>query len=129
MIMHRAIATVALAGACTLLAGSMAGAQQGDSITPAMVKLGESIFKGKAAGGLCFSCHGMDGKGVTAPDLTDGKWLHGDGSMAFLVGIITKGVPVAKQSIVIMPPFGGGQLTPDQVRSVAAYVLSIQKKR
>src|SRR5690606_16000945 len=29
-------------------------------ITPQLVALGDSIFKGQAAGGICFTCHGQN---------------------------------------------------------------------
>ena len=43
-----------------------------DSITPALVARGDSIFHGRLAGGTCHVCHGEDAKGTTglAPDLT-----------------------------------------------------------
>jgi mono/diheme cytochrome c family protein len=100
----------------------------GDSaITPAMVARGDSIFHGTLAGGPCFSCHGNDAKGVTglAPDLTTGKWLHGDGSIAFIVRTIETGVPHAKQNAAVMPPKGGANLDSAEVRAVAAYVYSL----
>ncbi|HYT05430.1 MAG TPA: c-type cytochrome [Gemmatimonadales bacterium] len=100
-----------------------------DSITPAQIALGDSVFHGKAGGGTCAVCHGQDAKGTTglAPDLTDAKWLNGDGSYAFIVGIVQKGVPNPKESPAPMPPLGGASLTPDQVRAVAAYVYSLAK--
>jgi mono/diheme cytochrome c family protein len=98
-----------------------------DSITPAQIALGDSVFHGRAGGGTCAVCHGQDAKGTTglAPDLTDAKWLHGDGSYAFIVGIVQQGVPNPKESPAPMPPLGGASLTPDQVRAVAAYVYSL----
>lgn len=95
-------------------------------ITPAMVARGDSIFHGQVAGGLCFGCHGMDGKGVAgvAPDLTSGKWLHGDGSYGAIMTTVELGVPKPKLSVTPMPPMGGAQLTPADIRAVAAYVFS-----
>ena len=100
-----------------------------DSITPAQIALGDSVFHGKAGGGTCAVCHGQDAKGTTglAPDLTDATWLHGDGSYAFIVSIVQKGVPNPKEAPAPMPPLGGAGLTPDQVRAVAAYVYSLAK--
>lgn len=121
----------------TLAAGSEArgpGAspRQGDpSITPAMVALGDSIFHGKAGGAICFSCHGPNAKGVKglAPDLTDAKWLHGDGSFAFLQSIVEKGVPKPKENAAPMPPKGGVPLNAAQVKAVAAYVYSLRAQK
>ena len=98
-------------------------------MTPQMVALGDSIFHGRAAGGTCQTCHGPDAKGTPlAPNLTDSQWLHGDGSFQFLVTTITNGVPQPKQHPGPMPPMGGAQLTPDQVRAVAAYVYSLSHR-
>lgn len=111
---------------------STASADQGDSaITPAMVAQGDSIFHGKAAGGICFSCHGPNAKGIKglAPDLTDAKWLHGDGSFQFLQTIIEKGVPKPKENAAPMPAKGGAPLSPAQVRALAAYVLSLRTSK
>lgn len=97
------------------------------AITPAMIARGDSIFHGQLAGGLCFGCHGMDGKGVpgVAPDLTGGKWLHGDGSYGAIMTTVELGVPKPKQVVTPMPPMGGAQLRPADVRAVAAYVYSL----
>jgi mono/diheme cytochrome c family protein len=95
-------------------------------ITPQMIALGDSIFHGQAAGGMCQTCHGPDAKGTQlAPDLTDKQWLNGDGSYQFIVNTVTKGVPTPKQAPAPMPPMGGAQLTPDQVNAVSAYVYSL----
>jgi mono/diheme cytochrome c family protein len=95
-------------------------------ITPAMVALGDSIFMGTAAGGLCMTCHGPDAKGTQlAPNLTDQQWLNGDGSYQFIVTTVTNGVPNPKQYPAPMPPKGGANLTDEQVHAVAAYVYSL----
>ena len=103
---------------------------RGDStvvLTPELIAFGDSVFHGKAGGGVCFSCHGQDGKGVSglAPDLTSGKWLHGDGSYTFIVQTVEKGVPQPKQSLGPMPPMGGAKLSAAEVHAVAAYVFSL----
>lgn len=96
-------------------------------LTPGLIAFGDSVFHGKVGGGVCYSCHGPDGKGVSglAPDLTSGKWLHGDGSYTFIVQTVEKGVPQPKQSLGPMPPMGGAKLTPAEVHAVAAYVFSL----
>lgn len=98
-----------------------------DTITPAMIALGERVFQGKAGGALCTTCHGKDAKGVKGlgPDLTDSVWLHGDGSMEFLETIIRTGVMQPKQGGGVMPPYGGVPLGADQLEAVAAYVYSL----
>lgn len=101
------------------------------TFSPATIALGDSIFHGRAAGGICFTCHGPAGRGTPglAPDLTDAQWLHGDGSYAFIVKTVTAGVPKPKQSAAPMLPNGGANLSADQVRAVAAYVYGLRAKR
>jgi mono/diheme cytochrome c family protein len=117
-------------GAASTGAGAAgAGASSAQGITPQMVAEGDSIFHGKKAGGICFSCHGMDGKGTpAAPNLTDQVWLDGDGSYESMVRTVTTGVPKPKQFPAPMPPMGGAALSPDQVRAVAAYEYSLSHK-
>lgn len=116
-------------GNATVAAGTGASNASTDTLAAPrnLIARGDSIFHGLAAGGACQACHGVDGKGgVLAPDLTDGTWLHGDGSMAFLVQIVTSGVPVPKQYPAPMPPMGGPTLSPSDVKSVAAYVAALR---
>ena len=107
---------------------SVAGAQ--DAPTPATLAQGKAIFEGRQAGALCFTCHGMDGKGVPglAPNLTDAKWLHGDGGVAFLQKLIREGVPKPKEAAAPMLPMGGAKLSDDQIQAVASYVASLAKR-
>jgi YD repeat-containing protein len=94
--------------------------------TPAMIALGDSVYHGQVAGATCAGCHGANAKGTPlAPDLTDNQWIWGDGSLASITDIIRKGVPAPKQHTGVMPPMGGAQLTPEQLKSVAAYVYSL----
>lgn len=103
------------------------GAGQGGS---AMVALGDSIFHGTAGGGICFTCHGADAKGVQGlgPDLTDTTWLHGDGSLEFIKTTVRNGVTTPKEAAAPMPPMGGATLTPAQVDAVSAYVQSLSRR-
>lgn len=99
--------------------------------TPAMLAEGDSIFHGLKAGGLCQTCHGPDAKGTPlAPPLADKtQWLTGDGSYAFIQQRVTTGMPKPTAPYTSpMLPMGGAQLTPDQIKSVAAYVYSISHK-
>lgn len=125
-------ARTTLIGAVLLSAwGGVAAAQAptsaADTITPAMIALGDSIFHGKAGGGTCFVCHGEDAKGMpgVAPSLRSGKWLHGDGSYAFIVATVTSGVPKPIQGATPMPAMGGTPFKPAQLHAVAAYVFSL----
>jgi len=96
-----------------------------DSITPALVALGDSVFHGRVGRGTCFACHGAKGGGGLAPPLTSGRWLHGDGSYQSILRAVREGVPKPKQAPTPMPPMGGANLTPEQVRAVAAYVYTL----
>lgn len=99
------------------------------TVTPEMIALGDSIFHGQKANGLCFSCHGPDGKGTpTGPDLTDKEWLNTDGTLQGIESVVKNGVTQPKKYPAPMPPMGGAQLTPEQVRAVAAYVYSLSQK-
>jgi mono/diheme cytochrome c family protein len=95
-----------------------------------MIALGDSIFHGTAGGGICFTCHGPDAKGIQGlgPDLTDATWLHGDGSLQFIQNTVRTGVATPKEAAAPMPPMGGATLTPDQVNAVSAYVYSLSHR-
>ena len=58
-------------------------------------------------------------------DLTSGKWLWGDGSLAAITKSIVDGVPNPKDHTGTMPPMGGADLSPQQVSAVAAYVWTL----
>jgi glucose/arabinose dehydrogenase/mono/diheme cytochrome c family protein len=95
-------------------------------VTPAMIALGDSVYHGQVAGATCAGCHGANAKGTPlAPDLTDSKWIWGDGSLAGISKIIRQGVPAPKEHTGVMPPMGGAQLTPAQLAAVGAYVYSL----
>jgi mono/diheme cytochrome c family protein len=134
-LLDRGIVIAALLLAAAALPASAQGtaprAATPDSITPAMIARGDSVFHGKIGGGTCYVCHGQDAKGTQglAPDLTAGKWLNGDGSYAFIVNTVQKGVPNPKESPAAMPPMGGANLAADQVRAVAAYVYSLSRSK
>ena len=107
-------------------ASPVAGAQElPDGVTPAMVEAGESIYTGV---GACMTCHGPEGAGTPiGPVLSDGEWLHGDGSYDFLVEIINDGVMQPTQFGVPMLPRGGTQISDDDVRALAAYVWTLSR--
>jgi cytochrome c oxidase cbb3-type subunit III len=77
-------------------------------------------FNGKKKFAACAACHGVDGKGnkaMGAPNLTDDYWLHGWGEAA-----IVKIIKTGKTNVM---PAQASKFTPDQIRVVAAYVLSL----
>ena len=91
-----------------------------------LIALGDSILHGQAGGGTCYVCHGQDAHGsAVAPNLTDGEWLHNDGTLAGITGTIKSGVPQPKKAPAPMPPMGGASLSDDQVKAVATYVHSL----
>lgn len=109
------VATVPAAAQAKLPAG----------VTPAMVEKGKTIWKGT---GLCFACHGPEGKGAVGPDLTDKTWIHvKDGDYAGIVAIVTKGITAAEAKLGKgpMPAKGGSQISDEDVKAVAAYVWSL----
>jgi mono/diheme cytochrome c family protein len=97
--------------------------------TASQVALGDRIFHGEVASAPCVGCHGTDAKGSPlGPDLTNGKWLWGDGSPASITRIINEGVPHPKAYGAPMPPMGGAELTPDQVSAVADYIWALNHR-
>ena len=85
--------------------------------------LGSQIFSGQVGGAACTGCHGSDAKGTPlGPDLTSGKYVWGDGSLAAIQKTISTGVPNPKNYRGPMPPMGGAQLSQEQLAAVASYV-------
>jgi glucose/arabinose dehydrogenase/mono/diheme cytochrome c family protein len=94
-----------------------------------MVALGDRVFHGLAGGLGCTGCHGADGAGTTlGPDLTAKTPLWSDGSYAGIKRVIREGVPQPKQYRSPMPAMGGGQLSPEQLSAVAAYVWALSHR-
>jgi len=84
------------------------------SKNPQAMAIGERLFVNN-----CAQCHGADGRGSkTFPNLTDGDWLDGSGPE-----YIHKTIVEGRQGM--MPPMGAAVGTPDDVRNVANYVLSL----
>lgn len=115
-----------------LWAPVVAAAQIPDSlpvgVTPQMIRNGQLLFEGP---GLCVSCHGQDGRGVTGNnvDLTDGVWKHSDGSVDGILAQIKSGVPKEhSEGGNAMPQRGASRLTENQLRAVAAYVWSLSRR-
>lgn len=106
-------------------AGATAAQELPDGVTRAMVEQGRQLF---VSDGFCYTCHGRDGSGLEGAggDLTDGDWRHTDGSFEGLVRRIDEGVRAnVSSSGVPMPPAGGANLNPEQLRAVAAYVWTL----
>jgi cytochrome c oxidase cbb3-type subunit 3 len=80
----------------------------------AAMAIGERLFMNN-----CAQCHGSDARGSKGfPNLADGDWLYG-GAPDKIVESITKG----RQGT--MPPMAAAVGTPDDVKNVAHYVLSL----
>ena len=76
--------------------------------------IGERLFMNN-----CAQCHGSDARGSKSfPNLTDADWLHG-GTPDKIIETITQG------RIGQMPPMAAAVGTPDDVKNVANYVLSL----
>jgi cytochrome c oxidase cbb3-type subunit 3 len=77
---------------------------------------------GKPKFAVCAACHGAEGKGnqaLGAPNLTDKIWLHGWGEDA-IVRMVTNG------KVNVMPA-QSPRLSDDQIRVLAAYVMSLSQ--
>ncbi len=114
-------------GALALLQAAPAIAQAiPQGATQEMVAKGNEIYHKQ---GLCYACHGQDGKGLVGPNLTDDVWLHSKGSYEDLVKQITLGVTKEQSKTGIpMPAKGGSSISEDDVKAVAAYVYSPSHK-
>ncbi|WP_367848604.1 cytochrome-c oxidase, cbb3-type subunit III [Rhodoferax sp. WC2427] len=76
--------------------------------------VGERLFMNN-----CAQCHGSDARGSKGfPNLTDSDWLHG-GTPDIIKLTLTHG------RIGMMPPMAAAVGTPDDVKNVANYVLSL----
>lgn len=76
--------------------------------------IGERLFMNN-----CAQCHGSDARGSKGfPNLADGDWLHG-GAPDKIAESLTKG------RTGNMPPMAAAVGTPDDVKNVAQYVLSL----
>lgn len=81
---------------------------------PKAMAVGERLFMNN-----CSQCHGSDARGSKGfPNLTDKDWLHG-GNPDKIKETITKG------RVGQMPPMAAAVGTPEDVRNVAHYVLSM----
>ena len=81
---------------------------------PQAMAIGDRLFMNN-----CAQCHGSDARGSKGfPNLTDADWLHG-GSPEKIKETLVQG------RNGMMPPMAAAVGTPDDVRNVAHYVLSL----
>jgi glucose/arabinose dehydrogenase/mono/diheme cytochrome c family protein len=93
--------------------------------TAEMVARGDRLFHANT----CVGCHGSNAEGTPlGSDLTKGKWLWGDGSLAAIARTITQGVATPKEHTGVMPPMGGAQLSPAEVSALAAYIAALNQR-
>lgn len=64
----------------------------------------------------CAPCHGEHAQGIIGPNLTDGSWIHGRGSLTDIYGVVEGGVAAKGM------PAWGRLLTPVELRKVVAFV-------
>ena len=84
------------------------------AVDPQAVAIGERLFMNN-----CAQCHGSDAHGSKGfPNLTDGDWLHG-GSPEKIHETLVKG------RMGNMPPMAAAVGTPEDVRNLSNYVLSL----
>jgi putative heme-binding domain-containing protein len=76
---------------------------------------GQALFRG-----LCSGCHGGAGRGGKGPDLTDGRWIHGDTDQD-IARVISNGVPKSTMKKL------GDVLKPEQVQKLVAYIRSLAR--
>jgi len=111
---YRAEQAKAVADAAPLFASFAAKPAEELARNPQAMAIGERLFANN-----CATCHGADARGSKGfPNLTDRDWLYG-GTPEKIVESITKG---RKGS---MPPLAAVVGTPEDVRNVANYVLSL----
>ncbi len=81
---------------------------------PQAMAIGERLFMNN-----CAQCHGSDARGSKGfPNLTDGDWLYG-GATDRIKETITHG------RTGVMPPMAAAVGSPDDVKNVAHYVMSL----
>ncbi|MEO7037519.1 MAG: cbb3-type cytochrome c oxidase N-terminal domain-containing protein [Polyangiaceae bacterium] len=70
----------------------------------------------------CSPCHGEHAQGIIGPNLTDGSWIHGRGSLTDIYGVVEGGVAAKGM------PAWGRLLTPIELRKVVAFVGTLRGK-
>jgi len=99
----------------------------GEQMDAAKIKSGDELFHGK---GVCFSCHGVDGKGnqdIGSANLTDKIWLWADvpaqnsaeKKVAAVKAVIASGLNKG-----VMPAWNS-RLSADQIKLLTVYVHDV----
>lgn len=81
----------------------------------------ESIAKGEALFVMnCAVCHGLQGRGMIGPNLTDNYWLHGPPTALNIAKVIANGVP--EKGMISWQQ----QFSPEEIGTLVAYVQSLK---
>ena len=103
-----------------------ASAPSAAAASPELIAQGDKIFHGA---GNCYACHGANAEGLVGPNLTDAEWIHSKGTQEDIQAQVMHGVSKEEsKSGIPMPPKGGGTISDDDVKAVAAYVYSLSHK-
>ncbi len=98
-------------------------------MTADMIVDGDRLFHGR---GGCFACHGAEGQGLPAAgDGITSALFYARHEWKSIDSLITVGIPdVLTRSPIAMPGRGArGDLTPDEIQRLAAYVWAISAVR
>ncbi|MDH3291443.1 MAG: cytochrome c [Gemmatimonadota bacterium] len=97
-------------------------------VTDSVIQRGSVVFRGSAR---CDVCHGADARGTEdGPDLTDDKWLRGEGTFDQILERVLYGTPRRDAKTgKPMPMRGWEPVSGDDARAVAAYVWSLSRQR
>lgn len=92
-----------------------------EEVDETMLSEGGRIYRER---GTCAACHGptLEGSPV-APNLKDDKWIHGDGSLAEILGVVRDGV-----AGTAMTAYPAG-IDDEMAVKVAAYVWAVSQGR
>jgi len=97
-----------------------ATSKSGRSLSAVAMEKDDALAEGKSLfRGLCSGCHGGAAKGGKGPNLTDDRWLHGDGTDSAIARIIERGVPGTTMKKL------GESLKREQIAKIVAYIRSL----
>lgn len=81
------------------------------------LETGKSVYANR-----CMACHGDKGQGLVGPNLTDNRWIHGQGKLTDIYQTVAEGVPAKGM------PEWQKQLTPDELMAAVAFVGTLRGK-
>ena len=117
---------IGLVTATAPVAAQAAPSTETSAVTPALIARGDTVYHGS---GNCYACHGAKAEGLVGPNLTDAEWIHGKGTYEEIVVQIKEGIGKEQsKSGIPMPAKGGGTISDEDIKAVAAYVHSLGQK-